>query len=100
MTRMLWSPVLDSPAHADAAEHRRDRGRLLRGDRGGPHAPRAAAQARGTPAARAPAQTHAPPWVDALLPAGPRAARDRRRRDLCDVHDAVHRVEPQLIKVE
>ena len=48
----VMEPLLDFSPYAHAPEHRRDRGRLLRGDRRGPRAPRAAAPARGAPAAR------------------------------------------------
>ena len=50
----VMEPLLDFTAHAHAPEHRRDRGRLLRGDRRGPRAAREAAPTRRAPRAPAP----------------------------------------------
>src|SRR4051812_25537082 len=83
--------VLDSPAHAHASEHRRDRGRLLRGDRGGPGAAGAAAPGGGASSTRTAPQADPPPRVDAFRPAGARAVGNRGGRDLRDVLDAVLR---------
>src|ERR1700754_1718824 len=88
---MLWSALLDSSVHAHAPEHRRDRGRLLRGDRGGPRGARTAAQAGSAPPGRAHHQAPSSPRVHPLPSARARAFGHGGGRDLRDVHDALLR---------